>query len=48
MLNDCYINFIILSVRNIITRKTLPEYCKKYPLAAKALQEWYHELVNCD
>lgn len=33
---------------NIITRKTLLEYCKKYPIAATALQEWYHELVNCD
>ena len=33
---------------NIIIRKTLPEYCKKYPDAATALQEWYHELVNCD
>lgn len=33
---------------NIITRKTLLEYCKKYPAAATALQEWYHELVNGD
>lgn len=33
---------------NIITRKTLLEYCKKYPAAATALQEWYHELVSCD
>ncbi|MCP9751030.1 type II toxin-antitoxin system HigB family toxin [Ferruginibacter sp. HRS2-29] len=33
---------------NIITRQTLLEYCRKYPLAATALQEWYHELVNCD
>ena len=24
------------------------EYCKKYPAAALALQEWYHELVNSD
>ena len=24
------------------------EYCKKYPAAATALQEWYYELVNCD
>lgn len=24
------------------------EYCKKYPAAATALMEWYHELVNCD
>jgi mRNA interferase HigB len=35
-------------VFNIITRKTLLEYCKKYPAAATALQEWYHELVNGD
>ncbi|HEY0678593.1 MAG TPA: type II toxin-antitoxin system HigB family toxin [Chitinophagaceae bacterium] len=33
---------------NIITRRTLLEYCKKYPAAAIALQEWYHELVRCD
>jgi mRNA interferase HigB len=35
-------------VFNIITRKTLLEYCKKYPAAATALQEWYHELVNAN
>jgi mRNA interferase HigB len=35
-------------VFNIITRKTLLEYCKKCPAAATALQEWYHELVNGD
>ncbi len=33
---------------NIITRRTLLEYCKKYPVAATALQEWYHEFVSCD
>ena len=33
---------------NIITRKTLLEYCVKYPLAATALQEWYYELINSD
>ena len=33
---------------NIITRKTLIEYCKKYPAAATALQEWYFELVKCE
>lgn len=33
---------------NIIARKTLLDYCKKYPLAATALQEWYHELIQCD
>jgi mRNA interferase HigB len=35
-------------VFNIITRRTLLEYCKKYPIAATALQEWYYELLNCD
>ena len=33
---------------NIIARNTLLEYCKKYPAAATALLEWYHELANCD
>ena len=33
---------------NIITRKTLLEYDKKYPLAKTALLEWYHELVISD
>lgn len=33
---------------NIITRKTLLEYAKKYPLAKIALFEWYHELVISD
>ena len=33
---------------NIITRKTLLAYCKKYPKAATALQEWYHEFIHCD
>ena len=32
----------------MITRRTLLEYCKEYPAAAIALQEWYHELVNCN
>jgi mRNA interferase HigB len=31
---------------NIIARKTLLDYCKKYPIAASALQEWYHEMVQ--
>lgn len=33
---------------NIITRRTLLEYCKKYPAAATALMEWYHELILCN
>jgi mRNA interferase HigB len=33
---------------NIISRKTLLGYCRCYPLAALALQEWYHELIQCD
>jgi len=35
-----------LPVFNIIARKTLLEYCKQYPDAAIALQEWYHELLH--
>lgn len=31
---------------NIITRKTLLEYCTNYPEASSALQEWYHGLVK--
>lgn len=33
---------------DIITRGTLLDYCRKYPQAAVALQEWYHELVMAD
>jgi mRNA interferase HigB len=35
-------------VFNIITRKTLLDYCKKFPEAATSLQQWYHELVKSD
>jgi mRNA interferase HigB len=35
-------------VFNIIARKTLPDYCKKYPEAATALQEWYYELLKSE
>jgi mRNA interferase HigB len=35
-------------VFNIITRKTLLDYCRKYPEAAIALQEWYYELIKCE
>ena len=33
---------------NIIARKTLLDYCTKYPSAAIALQEWYHEMIHSD
>ncbi|MFZ4547033.1 MAG: type II toxin-antitoxin system HigB family toxin [Bacteroidales bacterium] len=33
---------------NIIARKNLLEYCKRYHLAALALQEWYHEMAQHD
>lgn len=33
---------------NIITRRTLLEYCKKYPEAAAALQGWYYELLKSE
>jgi len=35
-------------VFNVITRRTLLEYAKKYPTAATALFEWYHEVVIAD
>ena len=38
----------ICGVFNIIARKTLLDYCAKYPEARNALLEWYHELVRCD
>ncbi len=33
---------------NIITRKTLLEYCKQYPQASTALKEWYYEMIEKD
>lgn len=33
---------------NIITRRTLLDYCIKYPEASNGLQEWYHELSKYD
>ena len=33
---------------NIIARRTLLQYCRLYPEAANALQEWYHELLKCN
>ena len=33
-------------VFNIITRKTLLDYCQKYPGAANALQQWYYEILK--
>lgn len=38
--------FVFLKVFNIINRGTLLDYCKKYPQAAVALQEWYYELLH--
>jgi mRNA interferase HigB len=35
-------------VFNIITRRTLLEYAKKYPMAKTALFEWYYELIISD
>jgi len=35
-------------VFNIITRRTLLAYAEKYPIAANALFEWYHEMVKSD
>ena len=33
---------------NILARPTLLAYCKQYPLAANALQQWYAELHERD
>lgn len=33
---------------NIIARKTLLEYCKKYPGASTSLQQWYYELLKAE
>ncbi len=33
---------------NIIARRTLNQYCKKYPEAAEALRKWYGEVSNAD
>ncbi len=33
---------------NIITRKTLLQYCQQYPEAANALKEWYYEMHNAN
>ncbi len=33
---------------NIITRKTLLAYCKKYPKGSNGLLQWYHEFVEAD
>jgi mRNA interferase HigB len=33
---------------NIIARRTLLAYCRLYPVAAVALQQWYAELVSQD
>lgn len=32
----------------MITRKTLLDYCQKYPEAAAALQSWYFELLKSE
>jgi mRNA interferase HigB len=41
-------NSCLCNVFNIITRKTLLDYCRHYPLATTALLEWYYELIHCD
>jgi len=33
---------------DIVTRKTLLDYCRRYPLAVPALQEWYHEMIQSE
>ncbi len=41
-------NPVLDCVFNIITRRTLLAYCRLYPDAAVALQQWYAELLNQD
>lgn len=41
-------NLAFRFVFNIITRRTLLAYCRLYPAAAVALQQWYAELLNHD
>ncbi len=33
---------------NIITRKTLLNYCRRYPEARSALLQWYYEFIKSD
>lgn len=40
--------YYFCAVFNIIARRTLLEYCRMYPDAATALQEWYYELLRSD
>jgi mRNA interferase HigB len=40
--------FLPSIVFNNITRKTLLDYCRKYPEAAAALQSWYYELLKIE
>jgi mRNA interferase HigB len=35
-------------VFNIIARKTILEYARRYPKASNALFAWYYEIVNAD
>lgn len=41
-------NRAFLRVFNIVARRTLLAYCRLYPVAAVALQQWYAELVTQD
>ena len=41
-------HLVSLPLLNIITRRTLIDYCKKYPAATTALREWYHELEKSE
>lgn len=33
---------------NIIARRTLNEFCERYPEAKTSLQKWYHEIAEAD
>lgn len=50
MLKKFTIRKLLLSLGmfNIIARKTLLDYTKKYPKAMNALLKWYYELLEAD
>ena len=42
------VNLLYCTVFNIIARKTILEYARRYPKASNALFAWYYEIINAD
>ncbi len=42
------VNTLYCTVFNIIARKTILVYARRYPKASNALFAWYYEIVNAD